>query len=274
MIPVILKLSIITINYNNTKGLLKTIESVIQQTSKDFEFIIIDGGSFDGSVGVIKKYQHSITHWVSEPDNGIYHAMNKGIKLAKGEYCQFLNSGDCLLKEDVTEKMLKNIPDTSIIIGNMLKVLPRGKIITDRGLGNEKPTFLTFYKGTINHSPAYIRRNLFDKYGYYDESLKIVSDWKWYLNVVGINNEKIVYRNIDVALFDMNGISNSNINLLKLEREKVLIDKVPHTILEDYKFFANNEQIIKTFRKNSLVWFLVYGLYRIINKINQFYNAI
>jgi hypothetical protein len=94
-----------------------------------------------------------------------------------------------------------------------------------------------------------------------------VSDWKWYLIAVGLQDEEVLYKNIDVSLFDMNGISNSNINLLKEEREKVLIDTLPHTILEDYKFFANDGQIIKTLKKNNLIWFYVYNIYRIINKI-------
>ncbi len=84
-----MKLSIITINFNNAVGLKKTIESVVNQTSNDFEYIVIDGGSKDGSIDIIKKYDSKINYWISEPDNGIYHAMNKGILLAKGDYLEF-----------------------------------------------------------------------------------------------------------------------------------------------------------------------------------------
>ena len=86
-----MKLSVITINFNNRDGLRKTIESVVNQTYKDFEYIVIDGGSTDGSVDVIKEYTDRIDYWVSEPDKGIYNAMNKGIDVAQGEYCLFLN---------------------------------------------------------------------------------------------------------------------------------------------------------------------------------------
>lgn len=251
-----MKLSIITINYNNGIGLEQTIKSVINQTSKEFEYIIIDGASNDGSVDIIKQYESKINYWVSEPDSGIYNAMNKGIKAAKGEYCQFLNSGDCLVKEDVTEKMLKNIPDTSIIIGNMLKSFPNGKLIVDKGLGNEKPTFLTFYKGTLNHSPAYIRRNLFNKYGYYDESLKIVSDWKWYLITVGLNNETLVYKNIDVSIFDMGGVSNQEKLLLKKERRTVLEGLIHKNILIDYDKYGIEMHNIKRGRKYAFFRFI------------------
>lgn len=96
-----MKLSIITINYNNREGLRKTIESVVAQTTREFEYIVIDGGSTDGSVDVIKEFSDYIDYWVSEPDKGIYNAMNKGVKVAHGDYCQFLNSGDWLYDSNV-----------------------------------------------------------------------------------------------------------------------------------------------------------------------------
>jgi glycosyltransferase involved in cell wall biosynthesis len=102
-----IKLSIITINYNNRDGLEKTIRSVIDQRFTDFEFIVIDGGSTDGSVDNIRKYENKINYWCSEKDAGIYNAQNKGIKKAKGEYCLFLNSGDFLYNEDVLNKIKK-----------------------------------------------------------------------------------------------------------------------------------------------------------------------
>jgi glycosyltransferase involved in cell wall biosynthesis len=269
------KLSIITINYNNVSGLRKTIKSVVSQTSQDFEYIIIDGGSKDGSVEVIKSFTdiaqgiykevmvevkqcapsselralnsepdtldpipHApcsmpISFWISEPDYGIYHAMNKGIMAAKGDYCQFLNSGDWLVSKDVIGKMLASLPDCGIYYGNMLKQMPNSKIFRDTcEKGNL--TMLSFYRGSLNHSPALIKHSLFDKYGLYDESLKIVSDWKWYLNVVGLNNEHIKYINLDIAYFDMNGISNTNHELEKQERRKVIEELLPAKILADY----------------------------------------
>ena len=100
-----MKFSIITINYNNCEGLRRTIESVVNQTCHDFEYIIIDGGSTDGSVDVIKQYADQIDYWVSEPDKGIYNAMNKGVAVAKGEYCLFLNSGDSLHNNSALAKV-------------------------------------------------------------------------------------------------------------------------------------------------------------------------
>lgn len=228
-----LKLSIITINYNNAAGLRKTIESVVSQTCHNFEYIVIDGGSTDGSIEVIKKFKEKITYWVSEPDNGIYQAMNKGIRIAKGDFCQFLNSGDWLAADDVIEKMLNILPDCGIFYGNMLKQLPNGKVYRDFcGKGNI--SMFSFYRGSLNHSSAFIKRSLFTKYGLYDETLKIVSDWKWYLIVVGLNNEIVKYTNRDITCFDMKGISNENTKLNNTERRLVLEELLPPGILKDY----------------------------------------
>ena len=99
-----MKLSIITVNKNNAAGLKQTMESVISQDFDDYEYIVIDGGSSDESTAVIRQYEHKLAYWVSEPDSGIFNAMNKGIGKASGEYCLFLNSGDAL-----TENSLINV---------------------------------------------------------------------------------------------------------------------------------------------------------------------
>ena len=264
-----MQLTIITINYNNASGLRKTIESVVNQTSLEFEYIVIDGASTDGSIEIIKEFKDKITFWVSEPDTGIYNAMNKGIHSAKGKYCQFLNSGDSLVTPNVTESMLLNLPDTGIVIGNMLKRLTSGKILRDKGTGNKKPTFLTFYTGTLNHSSAYINRSLFEKYGCYDENLKIVSDWKFYLIAVGLNNEKVAYRDIDVSCFDMNGISNTNTSLVKAERLKVLQETLSVAIFADYEKHATSILQMKRISKYKLTKWMVWLIERVLFKMEQ-----
>lgn len=227
------KLSIITINYNNANGLTKTIESVVNQSFKDFEYIIIDGGSTDDSINIIKKYENKITFWVSEQDSGIYHAMNKGIRQAEGDYCQFLNSGDMLASSRVIEIVFDNPTGCNIIVGNMLKQ-SNGSIYRDKGIMKNTPNFYTFFNGTLNHSTSFIKRDLFDIYGLYDETLKIVSDWKWFLQVVGIAGEPIFYINLDITIFDMTGISNRLHSLNLEERKSVLLDYIPNAVLADY----------------------------------------
>lgn len=254
-----LKLSIITINYNNLSGLKKTMESVLAQTSKDFEYIIIDGGSTDGSVEFIQQISKSTNkqiNWISESDNGIYHAMNKGIKVAKGEYCQFLNSGDYLISPDVTEKMLAAMTDAPICYGNKIKLFENGRKLYNK----EIPviSMLTFYAGTLNHATAYIKKSLFEKYGMYDESYKIVSDWKFYLIAVGLNNEKVDYVDVDLVYFDMKGISNSNLSLSKDERRIVLKELLPPSILVDYDNWAVG---INQLKRINRYWFFRKGFY-------------
>ena len=112
-----MKYSIITVNFNNRDGLRKTIESVIHQTCRDYEYIVIDGGSTDGSVDVLKEYDKNIDYWVSEPDKGIYNAMNKGITQAHGEYLNFMNSGDCFYDKNVLENLCEKGLSSDIIVG-------------------------------------------------------------------------------------------------------------------------------------------------------------
>jgi len=251
-----LKLSIITINYNNSIGLKKTMESVFGQTSNEFEYIIIDGNSSDASKAVIIQYTNNSNlnfNWISETDDGIYHAMNKGIQMAKGDYVQFLNSGDCLVVSNVTENMLSSIPnDCDIFYGNMLKQI-QGKIIRDRGFEGKIPTMFDFYTGTLNHSPTYIKRELFKIYGFYDEKLKIVSDWKWYLQVITLNRVIPKYIDIDVTLFDMTGISNVNSYLDKCERKQVLSEILPIAVLEDYERWSIPIDQVKRINRYCLI---------------------
>ncbi|MDO9153717.1 MAG: glycosyltransferase family 2 protein [Paludibacter sp.] len=253
------KLSIITINYNNFNGLQKTVESVLSQTSKEFEYIIVDGGSTDGSKELISQYAelNQSIKWVSEKDYGIYHAMNKGIGMADGEYLQFLNSGDSLVSKDVTRNMLAVLkPECNILYGNMLKSLPKG-LYRDKSFNGKQPTFLDFYFGTLNHSPAYIRRTLFDKYGLFDENLKIVSDWKWYLNVIVLSKTNINYTNIDVTLFDMTGISTLNNKLDKSERRSVLEEIIPERILMDYTQWGETIIMFERIKKFPVIFSLL-----------------
>lgn len=173
-----MKLSIITINYNNKHGLQKTINSVISQIYKEFEWIIIDGGSTDGSKELIEQYTDYITYWVCEPDKGIYNAMNKGIEVAKGEYLLFLNSGDYLVSVYTLEHVLCKSFQADIVYGNLL--YDKKKVERAPGFHNDYIACIDLIKGTLFHPSTFIKRELFEKYGYYDETLKIVADWKFF----------------------------------------------------------------------------------------------
>ena len=266
-------LTIITINRNNSEGLEKTLRSVLSQSNSAFEYLVIDGASTDGSVQSIIKYAKLFNDrliWVSEPDDGIYNAMNKGISLAKGDYVLFLNSGDCLAAKDVVASMHQALEETnypSIVYGNMLKVMPNGIILKDRCFAGQDITFLGFYSGTLNHPPTLIKRDLFVKYGLYDESLKIVSDWKWFLQAIILGEEKPIYRDIDVTVFDMSGISETNKALNRAERERVLAELINSSFLADYDRWAFPIEQIKRLQRHpwayKAVWFIERCLFKV-----------
>ena len=272
--------SVITINFNNKDGLRKTIESVVNQTYKNFEYIIIDGGSTDGSLDVIREYAEKISYWISEPDNGIYNAMNKGILKSKGEYLQFLNSGDWLVDNNVFEKLFNEKLSCDLLYGNIIMVKPDGKFQINYGLKGKEITFHTLYNKTINHPSAFIRRGLFFEYGLYDEQLRIVSDWKFFLIVFGLNRSNIIYKNIEVTYFDTSGISSTQYKLAQSERNKVLSDLVPGPILADYNKNELDFINLSLIRKYSLLSILLkisitlmVTLSKILEKIrNYFYN--
>ena len=270
-------LSIVTINWNNAAGLEKTMRSVASQTFKEFEYVVIDGASTDDSVSVVRAHESNFAHlkWVSEPDSGIYNAMNKGLHMASGDYIQILNSGDCLAAPDVTERMLKVLKEKdgpSILYGNMVKCFPDGHRLVDKSFSGREITMLGMYTGTLNHDPAYIRRDLFGKYGYYDESLKIVSDWKWYLQAIIFGGEKPKYVDLDVTLFDMTGISENggqNRELINQEKRMVLEQLIPPQFLHDYDNYASDIYLMRRVRRHKLAYKMVWFIERVLFKIEK-----
>lgn len=269
-----MKLSIITINYNDKKGLEKTIKSVVHQTYKDFEYIVIDGKSNDGSKEVIEQYKDYFDYSVSEPDTGIYNAMNKGIVKANGEYLQFLNSGDWFVDEFVLEKMFSEFWECDLLYGNCRIILPDGKIKIKRPLETEL-SFFTFLNDTLNHQSVFISHKLFKKYGLYDENLKIASDWKFFLKSIGLNRSKSIYKNIDIVYYNREGISSSNRDLLISERKKTIDEIIPATIQD---FFSNysDEYIRLSIIKKYYITSKMYRLSQLvlirISRILDYFN--
>lgn len=246
-----MKYSIITINYNNRDGLERTIQSVINQTCQDFEYIIIDGGSTDGSVDVIKKYADKIDYWVSEPDKGIYNAMNKGILQAHGEYLNFMNSGDCFYNDEVLANLLE---EGDIIYGN----------VWYRNIHKEHNyiQLVSLYDLCIhgfNHQSCFFNRNVFKRYQY-DENLKVLSDWKLFAQVLLCDDCKIKYVNRIIADYDLTGIS-SNRDVRINEKKQILYEILPRTLYVDYlRFCEINTPILnllpelsRTYRLNKIV---------------------
>lgn len=212
-----MKLSIITINFNNSLGLEKTIRSVISQTFCDFEYIIIDGNSTDGSVDIIIRYSDKINYWISESDSGIYNAMNKGIRQAKGEYILFLNSGDSFKNHESIEYSQFYLFSQDIIYCNLCLVFERSCTVK---IYPDKLSMKYFLDDALPHPASFIRRTLFDKYGYYDESYKIVSDWVFFFNVIVLKDGTYKHVNKSISLFTVDGISSNMDNYKTILSEK------------------------------------------------------
>ena len=187
--------SIITINYNNSKGLINTLVSVNNQKCNNFEHIIIDGFSTDESINILKSIDNENCTWISEKDSGIYDAMNKGILKSKGEYILFLNSGDSFHDQNSLLTLTENLFGFDIVYGD----------ITDKSYNeNKKITFpknLTFEYmlcAGLPHQATAIKRNLFYKYGFYETKYKIISDWAFFISILFIH--KISYQYIEVPI--------------------------------------------------------------------------
>lgn len=237
-----MKYSVITINYNNVDGLRKTIESVVAQTFNDYEYIVIDGGSTDDSVSVIKEYSDKINYWVSEPDGGIYNAMNKGVAHAHGDYCIFMNSGDCFYNQKVLEQVNAANPEENIVVGkvaidnqdNIISPPPQGEL-----------TMYHLYSGSIPHQGSFIKTELLRKYPY-DESLRISSDWKFFVQVLILDNGSIRYLDTFVSRYDMGGLSAENPKLMRQEKEVVMATMFPSRVLADYRKMKASECLTQT----------------------------
>ena len=243
--------------------------------------------------------------WTSEPDMGIYNAMNKGIEIALGkrvvnvdhttssnslndnrstlnelqsDYIQILNSGDILASPDVTERMVNALHsftrstlndkiDVPILYGNMIKKdYATGKVIGKSG--EVEFSLRNYFVSTMNHDCCYFRRDLFETYGLYDENLKIVSDWKWFLQAIGLGDVKPVYVDIDVTIFDASGISETNLALRDQERRQVLKELLPPAILADYDAHAFEIEQMNRLRRRHLYGF-VYFIERVLFKLEK-----
>lgn len=289
-----MSLSIITITYNNAEGLRKTLASVASQTFRDFEHIIVDGGSTDGSVEIIREYadneairqensnadnlaslpHHLITSspitWISEKDRGIYDAQNKGIRLAHGEYCYFLNAGDTFCKNDVLERMFSpnslissspnRLPD--ILYGNEIIVDGNGQRV-GIARGVENPNFVDLYNSCMKHQASFIRRELFERYGMYDDTMRICADFDWFFRVIAFHDDvTLQYKDVDIAYFENTGLSYHAPELCAKERQQILNRNMSKRLQRDYAVLGKYPRLSRV-GENKMVKLLL----RIANKL-------
>ena len=251
-----MKYSIITVNYNNKDGLRKTIESVIHQTFRDFEFIVIDGGSTDGSAEVLKEYDAQIDYWVSEPDKGVYYAMNKGTRQAHGDYLNFMNSGDCFYDEKVLEHLSAKGLSADIIVGRDYHF----NETTQQGFATLLPTRISML----------FKRELFEN-SPYDESLKLVSDVKFYIQKICVEQCSVQLINDIICRREPDGISMAQNELRIKEHKQIIAEMLPPGAIQDYEtlYLLDKSTMYKLMNllenTNSRKW-LIYCI-KIINRL-------
>lgn len=264
-----MKLSIITINYNNRNGLQKTIDSVVNQTCRDFEWIIIDGGSTDGSKELIEQYQQYFSYWCSEPDKGIYNAMNKGISKAIGEYLLFLNSGDFLYNEWVIEKSYSYLKNYDFIAADTLCIHNNGK--KRRWSFEKQLTAYQLVRYSLSHQSTFIKAKLLHERPY-REDFKIVSDWEQMIYELLINDRSYYYIPQIIACFYEDGVSRTNHILNDVERKMVLdgyfSQRIQKTILGENEL----HEIINHISFNSTQYKFILIAAKLIQKCLQIFH--
>lgn len=227
-------LSIITVNLNNCKGLERTIDSVKSQSVKNFEYIIIDGGSTDDSLSIIKDNEQNISFWVSEPDTGIYNAMNKGIAKATGKYLIFLNSGDSFCDSETFKRCCNFInkqPHADIYYGDIYVVNDKNKPTKWLRTHPHSLSLKYLKEDTINHQASLIKADLFCQFGLYPERYKVASDYWLYLNCL-VSNRKYIYIGFPMVDYDLTGFSSNNYDIYLHEKELIWNCVVPEWVLE------------------------------------------
>lgn len=217
------KISVVTICRNEIKGIQRTLDSVFNQTFKNFEYLVIDGNSSDGTKELIQGQAEKISYFISEADSGIYNAMNKALKKAQGEYVIFINGGDALASNDVFEKIF-NIPENSadIIYGDMWIEQDNKATL---GRSPDKVTLGHLFYSTLWHPVSFIKLSLFKNFGHYDETLKIAADYDFFLNAIGKNKVTTQKVNFPVSRFNTKGVGSDPVNRDKVEFERNLSQK-------------------------------------------------
>ena len=206
-----MKISIITISFNAKATIEKTLQSVANQSYKNIEHIIVDGGSKDNTLGICKSFQH-ISKIISESDDGVYDAFNKGLKLANGDVVGFLNADDVFYNEnsvkEIADAFLNN--ETDIVYGNLDYVNQDGKIIRNW-------ISMPYEKGLVKkawmpaHPTFYCKKKVYDQLGGYNDSFKIGGDFELCLRFLEVNQVPSFYHNKKLVKMLVGGISNSNL---------------------------------------------------------------
>lgn len=263
-----IKISIITATYNSGKTLEQTISSVVNQTYDNIEYIIIDGGSTDNTIDIIKKYEDKIYYWISEADKGIYDAFNKGVLVATGDYIEFIGSDDCFVSENSIKQIVKNIDNnTDILSANEYVVMEdccKQYLITNEKAINKS----TFKGGMIPHAAMFTKKQLLIDYPF-DISYRIAGDTKFFFTCYMNESIKFKYIDLPVVFFSHGGISANMVELSQKEDDRLYDElgwqyrtkdiqmtgknKIKETIKSVLKFIGILEPL-RLFRNRHFLW--------------------
>lgn len=258
-----MKLSIITVNLNNRDGLKRTIESVVSQTFTDYEWIVIDGGSTDGSRELIEQYADRFAYWCSEPDKGIYNAMNKGIFHANGQWMQFLNSGDSLFERNTLEKVFTKEYYEDVVYGDVNYVDAKGRLVrTEKKPDNLRLSY--FYHNTLCHQATFYKKDIFIKYKY-DESLSICADMALNISLL-LNNYQLKHIPLYIVNFEEGGIGAVFTPKHIEERESMYAKYIPEYLQVDMRELREYEKE-RVYINSHKIYSLIYRLSNLKIKI-------
>lgn len=234
-----LHISVVTVCYNAVAGIERTIQSIINQTYSNIEYIVIDGGSTDGTLDIIEKYRDRIDYFVSEPDNGIYDAMNKGIKVATGEWINFMNAGDIFFSNDVIMKVVDNImQDASIVFGDSIMTFEKFSFVV-----HANPFYMKLplhHSMGFTHQATFVLTQLAKRFKF-DTSFKLAADYNMIISLYR-SGYRFQQLNYPIAVFDMCGVSNQNIRLHSYET--LMVDNPENrkwNIIKSYYIYFNKK---------------------------------
>lgn len=210
--------SVITVVYNGAATIEQTIQSVLNQSYKNIEYIIIDGKSTDGTQKVIEQYKKSLAYFISEEDNGLYNAMNKGIKQAKGEIIGIVNSDDWYEQDAIAQivRVFTSFPDIDILYGDMNLVDKKG----NRKKYNQAPLCRLWHEMSVSHPATFVKKEIYEKYGTFDETYQIAADFDL-MNL--FYNKKLKFAHIGKVItnYRWGGVSTTNMTVCRAEVKRV-----------------------------------------------------
>lgn len=250
-----MKISLITVTFNSAATLRDTLQSVLAQSYSNIEYIIVDGASKDGTVDIVKEYEPKFNgrmRWISEPDKGLYDAMNKGFRMATGDVIGIINSDDLLAEPDAVEKVMRCFdenPDVDAVYANLYYVAQNdtSKIVRHWISGKQRPFRYGWHPA---HPTFYVKREVYQQYGLFDLEFKFAADFELMLRLIEKEHIKLFYLPEPLVRMRLGGTTSKNLTNIK----------------------KGNIECIKAFRKNGLKVSRLYPLFRLLPKLRQYFQ--